>query len=605
MASEGGVVDRVSEASAATPDVEQSRIRQTASVYSILVRLVAAALLPGMVGAAVVLYAGYRSERGQLERDTLQTARVLVQAVDAELFKAQAAAQTLSKSEHLKSKNLAAFYNQAQEVMAATGVGNNFVLSDATGQQFVNTLRPFPGPLPRHGNPEQLRRVFETGRPLISDIYIGGVLRRPVMSIDVPVVIDGRVAYDLSVGLFPERLGDLLRIAGLPPDWVAAVFDTRGVIAARSHLPEKFVGGKGSPVFVERMAQAREGVVESNTLEGIRTVAVFSRSAVSNWSVGIGIPVDVFEAPLRQRFLLLLAAVAILAVVGVALAWVQAKRIARSMRALVAPALALGTGKAVVVPDVGLREAAEVATAIGTVSELLARRTAELEAANAELEEFSYAISHDLRSPLRAIAGFAQIVEEDQGSQLDDDGRRLLTRIRANTVRMGRLIDGLLDFMQISRRKFDPVRVDMAELVRDVFGKLCAAAPERKLTLRVDVLPPAWGDRALLGRALENLIANAMKFIPQETAGLITVTAESGAGENVYHLADNGVGFDMRYAGKLFEVFERVHAPGEFEGVGIGLAIVKRIVGRHGGRVWAEGQVGYGATFHFALPAPH
>jgi len=347
----------------------------SASVRSILIWLVLVCLLPGVIGSAVILYLSYQSMRAQLESDTIQTARALTQAVDAELVKAQAAAQALATSGHLVSKDFAAFYAQAMDLLQQTGIGNNFVLSDATGQQLVNTIRPFPGPLPRHGNPEQLRRVFETGKPVISDIYIGGVLRRPVMSIDVPVLQGGRAVYVLSIGLFPERLVRIPLAQRMPPDWVVSIFDTQGVIAARTHGADSFVGKKGAPALLQRMAEAAEGMVETNTLEGIPVSAVFSRSPTAKWTVAIGIPTQQFTAELRQWFLLLLAAVVILLAVGVVLASILAGRIARSIQALIAPAIALGSGAPVTVPRIRLREAEEVGAAIEKASNLLALRT--------------------------------------------------------------------------------------------------------------------------------------------------------------------------------------------------------------------------------------
>jgi signal transduction histidine kinase len=576
--------------------------KRPATVRSILLWLVLVCLFPGVIGSSAILYISYRSERAQLERDTIQTARALMQAVDAELTRAEAAALALSTSGYLVSRDFGAFYAQAKDLLQRTELGSNFVLSDASGQQLVNTVRPFPGPLPRHGNPDQLRRVFDSGKPVISDVYIGGVLRRPVMSIDVPVLRDGKVIYDLSIGLFPERLGRIPRAQHLPSDWVVAIFDTQGVIAARTHAAEQFVGQRGAPALLRRMAETDEGMVETATLEGTEVSAVFSRSPSSKWAVAIGIPTGELTADLRQRFALLLGAVVILITLGIALAVVLGERIASSIRALVAPALALGSGEPVAVLRDHLRESEEVGAAISTAAELLAHRTSELEAANRELQEFSYAISHDLSTPLRAIAGYAQLVVEDHGSQLDEEGRRMLAGVRDGTVRMGKLIDSLVDFMGIARRKLDRREVDMNELVRTVFERQRNALPPRRLRLEVGDLPPAWGDREMLRRVLDNLLTNAIKFIPVQADGLIVVAGEIVGGATVYKVIDNGVGFDMRYANKLFEVFEHLHSPEEFAGLGVGLAIVKRIVGRHGGRVWAEGKVGAGATFCFSIP---
>lgn len=347
----------------------------SASVRAILILLVLACLLPGIIGSSAVLYIFYQNERAQLEGETIGMARALAQAVDAELMKAQAAAQALATSGYLVSKDFTSFYAQATDLLKQTQIGNNFVVSDISGQQLVNTILPFPGPLPRHGNPAQLGRVFATGQPVISDIYVGGALHRPVMSIDVPVLHSGKTVYDLSVGFFPERLAQIPRAVHLPPAWVVSIFDTQGVIAARTHAMASFVGKKGAPALLQRMAEVAECIVETNTLEGIPVSAVFSRSPTTNWTVAIGIPTQQFTAELQQHFLLLLVAVVILLAVGVVLASLLAGRIASSIRALIAPAMALGSGVAVTVPHVRLREAEEVGAAIKKASSLLALRT--------------------------------------------------------------------------------------------------------------------------------------------------------------------------------------------------------------------------------------
>ena len=232
----------------------------------------------------------------------------------------------------------------------------------------------------------------------------------------------------------------------------------------------------------------------------------------------------------------------------------------------------------------------------------LARRTEELEVANKELEEFSYSMSHDMRAPLRAIDGFSKLLHEEHGTQLDDEGRRLLTVVRNNARQMGRLIDDILHFLRMGKRKMEVGAVDVAAAAREAMAELRAAAPQRRLRLEIGELPPAWGDREMIRQVMLNLLSNAIKFSPADAETVIEVAGAAGAQEDVYQVKDWGIGFDMQYANKLFRVFERVHPTGQYEGTGIGLAIVRRIVDRHGGRVWAEGRVGEGATFHFALP---
>ncbi|MEW6689032.1 MAG: ATP-binding protein [Pseudomonadota bacterium] len=225
---------------------------------------------------------------------------------------------------------------------------------------------------------------------------------------------------------------------------------------------------------------------------------------------------------------------------------------------------------------------------------------AQLQAVNRELESFSYSVSHDLRAPLRAVDGYALMLAEDYGSKLDDEGRRLLGVVRASAAQMGRLIDDLLQFSQVGRRPLAAAPLDMRALAGEVAAELGPAFPQARIEMRE--LPPAVGDRALLRHVWMNLIGNALKYSARVPAPRVEIGGHADGAEALYWVRDNGAGFDMRYKDKLFNVFQRLHREDEFEGTGVGLAIVQRVILRHGGRVWAEGVVGKGACFSFALP---
>ncbi len=230
-------------------------------------------------------------------------------------------------------------------------------------------------------------------------------------------------------------------------------------------------------------------------------------------------------------------------------------------------------------------------------------RTEQLEAAHKELESFSYSVSHDLRVPLRAVDGFSRILLEEYRDKLDAEGQRLLNVVRDNTRRMSQLIDAILAFLHSGRVEMSQqVEVDMEELAHDVMEELRPATAGREVKLEIGPLPPTYADRAMMRQVLVNLLGNAIKFTRSRPVAQIEVGAMGGEKEVVYHVRDNGVGFDAQYADKLFGVFQHLHGVEEFEGAGVGLAIVKRIITRHGGRVWAEGKVDEGATVYFALP---
>jgi signal transduction histidine kinase len=237
------------------------------------------------------------------------------------------------------------------------------------------------------------------------------------------------------------------------------------------------------------------------------------------------------------------------------------------------------------------------------LEERVRERTARLEEAMKELEGFSYSVSHDLRSPLRAIDGFARALKEVCGNRLDPEGQRLLGTIRSETKRMSQLIEDLLAFSRAGRQQLDASLVDMTDLALSAFQNLTESTPDRiPPVFDLQPLPKANGDRSMLRQVFANLLSNAVKFSSRQASPAIVVRGWSDEHRCTYSVQDNGVGFDPEYADKLFGVFQRLHSEEEFEGTGVGLALTQRIVQRHGGNVWAEGAPGAGATFYFSLP---
>ncbi len=234
------------------------------------------------------------------------------------------------------------------------------------------------------------------------------------------------------------------------------------------------------------------------------------------------------------------------------------------------------------------------------LSDSLEEKARELEDANNNFESFAYSVSHDLRAPLRAISGFSDMARKRYADKLGDEGRHLLNVVYDNTVKMNQLIDDILAFSRTGRQGMAKSEVDMDASAREALDETRPSAG-LGLTVEIKPLPPARGDPAMLRQVWVNLLSNAVKFTRHKQVRAIEIGSYAEGNENVYYVKDNGVGFDMRYAEKLFGVFQRLHRAEEFEGTGIGLAIVKRIINRHGGRVWAEGKVDEGATFYFAL----
>jgi signal transduction histidine kinase len=236
--------------------------------------------------------------------------------------------------------------------------------------------------------------------------------------------------------------------------------------------------------------------------------------------------------------------------------------------------------------------------------ELSARLEERVQDRTAELESFTYSVSHDLRTPLRAIDGYTQLLQKKHAAPLDAEGRRLLRLVSEHTQKMGALIDDLLTLARLGRREMERARVDLEALAHETFSTLRDTHGDSRphCSFEVQSLPPVYGDRSMLRHVFSNLLSNALKFTRAEPAPCIEVGAEPVEGTPAFFVRDNGVGFDPQYADKLFGVFERVHDDGDVEGTGVGLALVERIVERHGGTVWAEGAPGAGTTIYFTLP---
>ncbi len=229
-------------------------------------------------------------------------------------------------------------------------------------------------------------------------------------------------------------------------------------------------------------------------------------------------------------------------------------------------------------------------------------RTAQLEAANKELETFSYSVSHDLRAPLRSIDGFSHALLVDWADRLDEKGRDYLNRVRAESQRMGELIDDILKLSRVTRSEIQVELVDMGEMAQAIAEELRRKETSRSVDFEIETGLVVKGDRRLLTVMMENLLSNAWKFTGRRTGARIEFGVAEQEGKRVYFVRDNGAGFNMAYVNKLFVPFQRLHTPAEFPGTGIGLATVQRVIRRHGGRVWAEGAVEKGATFYFTLP---
>jgi diguanylate cyclase (GGDEF)-like protein len=339
------------------------------TIRSRLILLVMACIIPASLMVVALLSFDYRQNRARLVEDSMATARAIMSAVDRDMAGMHAALLALATSPHLAAADLPAFYEQAKEVLK-TQKTDNIVLLSPTGQQLLNTLRPFGGKLPSDTNPALLQ-VFNTGRPVTADMFWGPVRKEFVLVVAVPVYRGETVVYALAAAVWPERLSELLTRQQLAGDRIGAILDSTGTIVARTNQTERLVGKRSSAEMIAQMAQTTEGAVETESVEGVPVLSVFSRSAVSKWAVAIEIPLKGLNSELVYELWWLVACTAILLLSSLAVAWAIGSRIASAIHKLAAPALALGSGEAVTVPSLRLKEADEVGRALTRASAML------------------------------------------------------------------------------------------------------------------------------------------------------------------------------------------------------------------------------------------
>jgi signal transduction histidine kinase len=312
---------------------------------------------------------------------------------------------------------------------------------------------------------------------------------------------------------------------------------------------------------------------------------------------------------------IVLAGIALI-IIGILAAWIMSRNITKPLNQLIAAATAIAQGNYSSPVPISVYQTDELAKLAGAFNIMAAQvyrvhqdlenkveeRTAQLENVNKELEAFSYSVSHDLRTPLRAINGYSIMLKEDYEAELDTEGKRIIRNIISNAKMMGQLIDDLLSFSRLGKKELVLMTIDMQLLAENVVNELLQSEPENKYHFSIGSLPPAEADEVMIKQVLINLVSNAIKYSSKKDDPEIEIGSIDEKTRTIYYVKDNGAGFDMAYADKLFGVFQRLHSQEEFEGSGVGLALVKRIIEKHKGEIWAEGLENEGATFYFSLP---
>lgn len=593
----------------------------------VLVSLVAGALC---LLAGLLTWRAYDNVRDAVFHELGGTARASAALVDQRVETMDALLRGLLTAGELEVGNFGEFHARAAQM---TEPGRRWiVVTDLDGQQVINTHLPFGSTLPRVTQPTDHARFVAEGRNYVSNLTPGPASGKQVLYVTSEVAADDGRKYRVSIAFTPEEFSEGLATI-TPPGHILGVVDRNGIIAMRSRSPEKFIGKPASDDVRAAMKRGGETLLYSRTMEGDPVLAALVPAPRTGWSVIVGAPRAQLQASARRLAILgLLTSFAILAV-ATAVAWWIVRAAVHDMSALVVDTRAIAAGAVPGESQTKLTETRLIAAALRTTAEQLSRESEErrqvqaqviatkeaLARANMELEkkvtertaslaelvnqmeEFTYSISHDLRSPVRAMTSFAQIALEDYSEQIGPDAKPLITRVIASGERMDRLINDLLAFSRVSRNDLELLPVDLDALTRacvrehPVLGSLAAS-----ITIE-GVLPRVLGHAPALDQVITNLLSNAVKFVAPGETPKVRVYAERRPDAWRLWVCDQGIGIPPQFHGKLFNVFGRVHAGSAYEGSGIGLAIVRRAVDRMGGHVGVESDGATGTRFWVEL----
>jgi signal transduction histidine kinase/CheY-like chemotaxis protein len=579
-----------------------------------LVILAALTILPLLVFTTWTVLEMHREERARAERALTDTARALSLAVDGEIAAIVAALESLATSRDLDSGNLRAFHAQAAALQARQAGWTTIALTEAGGADVLNVLRPLGAPLPPvGGDPEDLRRVVTTGRPAVSDAFVGPLSGHWVIAIRVPVVKDGRVRYVLSATVHTRELHDVLLGQRLPAAWIGTILDRKRVIIARTRGEEQFVGQPASERLLAASARASEGWYRGLTKEGTSTHSAFSRSPHTGLTVALGVPAALIEASLGRSLWRIAGSGVLVLALGVAVAVFFARRIAGPITALSVAAQDIGRGTvphpaASTITEVNdLRQAmTEAARLVLDERERQQAARAEAEAANTLKDEFLATLSHELRTPLNAVLGWSRMLKA--GSLDQATAKRAVDVIERNANAQLQLIEDLLDVSRIvtGKLRLDVRAVALASVIEAAVDTLRPAAEAKSIRLQPVVDPragPVSGDPDRLQQIVWNLLSNAVKFTPR--GGRVQIRLERVNSHVEIVVTDTGKGIAADMLPHVFDRFRQADGSSQraHGGLGIGLALVKSLVELHGGSVQAASAgLDQGATFTVKLP---
>ncbi len=614
--------------------------RRSFGIQARLTMLAVATALPLVALASFAILRTVDDQRTQIQQDVGQRVEDLLADVDRQISAIQAELQVLAAAPSLQEGDFPAFDRQMRAALKIRGT--SIVLHDTKGQQLLSTNRPFGEPLPRATNTEMHDRVVATGKPQISDLIMGAVLRRPILVVGVPVFRDGQVVYVLAMGLGPELLSSLLEEQSLSPDWTAGIFDRKGIIVARNRELDRFLGKPVSSTLLEAMRGPAEHWFPSVTSEGISVYSTFRRSPITGWTVAIGLPREFVDAPVRRARLLALGGGAAVLALSFVLGWWMARAIRRPVEALTSATKALGKGEPVDPLSCGVRELDEVGNELRNAAVALARnreqlentvagRTRELAAANERLRaeidareqaqsallqaqkmeamgQLTGGVAHDFNNLLTSVSGSLALLEPRIS---DERSLRLLRTAQRGASQGARLTESLLAFAR--KQRLNPIPADLNSVILEMTEML-----RRSIGPSVEIrhalareLWPVLVDTGQIETALLNVAINARDAMPGGGMVLIETANIRAASEELpeevarqdcvlVSVRDTGSGMSSEVLERAFEPFFTTKEVGK--GTGLGLSMVFGVVRQSGGTVQIRSRLREGTTVQIYLP---
>jgi signal transduction histidine kinase len=599
-------------------------------------RLLLLVLLPTIPALLLALYTNIEQRRfgtAKVGKDAFKVVQIvaagqngLIEATTRHLI----ALSKLSRAYDTNSSGLEKFFITARKALSDY---TDFGIIETNGS-LVSCSFGLKGQT-NFANGLHFQRVLKTRGPAVGEFQPGDSFSKPSLPIGYPLIdTNGNLVRVLYGALDVAAINHALGQAPLPDGGVAEVFDSTGHILGRYPDPEHWVGkSRADSELFRTISGKSEGIAELPGLDGLPRLHAYttlSNGPQPNLFLAVGIPASLAYAETKHLLLLNLTILCVVASLALLAAWIYGDRyILNPINALLSSARRVGSGDLTArtgIPRASgelrqlLRTFDEMAKSLqqqrsemqhaqeeisrlnATLEGRVAERTAQLAELNRQLEGFSYSVSHDLRAPLRHMGAYLDLLRTEVGSSFSQEATHFLEQISKAIARMNDLVEDLLEFAKMSREELRRESVAMADLVDEVKKEMKRDTEGRDIRWDIEPLPEAFVDRAMFKQVWVNLLSNAVKYTSERQHAEISVGCTQHPTEMEFYVKDNGAGFDMQYADKLFGVFQRLHKTDRFEGTGIGLANVHRIVGRHGGKIWAKSQVEQGATFWFSLP---